>query len=71
MSAHRGALAVGGLTVAVLAGRLSYGYPRAHEAMFAAIAARGMLVSESRPAAPRPGQTSLSGPVSLSFFQLI
>jgi predicted Rossmann fold nucleotide-binding protein DprA/Smf involved in DNA uptake len=44
-SAHRGALAADGLTVAVLAGGLSYGYPRGH-ADLAAVAAQGVVVSE-------------------------
>ncbi len=56
-SAHRGALAADGLTVAVLAGGLSYGYPRGHAELFAAIAAQGVLVSECPPdqAPTRPG----------------
>jgi DNA processing protein len=56
-SAHRGALAADGLTVAVLAGGLSYGYPRGHAGLFAAIAAQGILVSECPPDQPptRPG----------------
>ena len=55
--AHRGALAVGGLTVAVLASGLSYGYPRGHHELFAAIAQHGALVSEVPPdrAPTRPG----------------
>jgi DNA processing protein len=47
--AHRGALAADGLTVAVLAGGLSYGYPKAHAGLFSAIAAQGALVSECPP----------------------
>jgi DNA processing protein len=56
-SAHRGALAADGLTIAVLAGGLSYGYPRGHAELFAAIAAQGILVSECPPeqAPTRPG----------------
>ncbi len=56
-SAHRGALAADGLTVAVLAGGLSYGYPRGHAGLFAAVAAQGILVSECPPdqAPTRPG----------------
>ncbi|HEU5416199.1 MAG TPA: DNA-processing protein DprA [Streptosporangiaceae bacterium] len=55
--AHRGALAVGGQTVAVLASGLSYGYPRGHHELFAAIAQHGALVSEVPPdrAPTRPG----------------
>jgi DNA processing protein len=55
--AHRGALAADGLTVAVLASGLSYGYPRGHHELFAAIAAQGVLVSECPPdrAPTRPG----------------
>jgi DNA processing protein len=56
-SAHRGALAADGVTVAVLAGGLSYGYPRGHAGLFAAVAAQGILVSECPPdqAPTRPG----------------
>ncbi len=55
--AHQGALAADGLTVAVLASGLSYGYPRGHQELFAAIAAQGLLVSECPPdrAPTRPG----------------
>jgi len=56
-NAHRGALAADGLTVAVLAGGLNYGYPRGHADLFAAIAAQGILVSECPPdqGPTRPG----------------
>jgi DNA processing protein len=56
-SSHRGALAAGGSTVAVLAGGLDFGYPRGHSDLFAAIAAEGMLVSECPPDSgpTRPG----------------
>jgi DNA processing protein len=56
-SAHRGALAAGGMTVAVLAGGVEFGYPRGHGELFAAIAARGTLVSECPPGSgpTRPG----------------
>jgi DNA processing protein len=56
-SAHRGALAADGLTVAVLAGGLSYRYPRGNAGLFAAITAQGVLVSECPPEQPptRPG----------------
>ena len=55
--AHRGALAAGGHTVAVLAGGLSFGYPQGNRGMFDAIAAQGVLVSECPPDAgpTRPG----------------
>lgn len=55
--AHRGALAVGGSTVAVLGSGLEFGYPKANADMFAAIARTGVLVSESPPdrAPTRPG----------------
>jgi DNA processing protein len=56
-SAHRGALAVEGVTVAVLAGGLEFGYPRGHGELFAAIAAHGVLISECPPVRgpTRPG----------------
>jgi DNA processing protein len=56
-SAHRGALAADGVTVAVLAGGLEFGYPRGHAQLFAAIGAQGLLVSECPPARgpTRPG----------------
>lgn len=56
-SAHRGALAAGGDTVAVLAGGLSFGYPQGNRGLFDAVAGQGVLVSECPPdAAPtRPG----------------
>jgi DNA processing protein len=56
-SAHHGALAADGLTVALLAGGLSYGYPRGHAGLFAAVTAQGILVSECPPdqAPTRPG----------------
>ena len=56
-SAHRGALAADGVTVAVLAGGLEFGYPRGHSELFAAIAASGILVSECPPenGPTRPG----------------
>ena len=55
--AHQGALSAGGLTVAVLASGLSYGYPRGHHELFAAIAAEGLVISECPPdrAPTRPG----------------
>jgi len=56
-SAHRGALAVGGTTVAVLASGLNFGYPKGNADMFAAIAHSGVLVSECPPdrSPTRPG----------------
>jgi DNA processing protein len=56
-SAHRGALAGAGVTVAVLAGGLNFGYPRGHGQLFDAIAAQGLLVSECPPDSgpTRPG----------------
>jgi DNA processing protein len=56
-SAHRGALAAEGVTVAVLAGGLEFGYPRGHGELFAAIASHGLLVSECPPDSgpTRPG----------------
>jgi DNA processing protein len=46
-----------GLTIAVLASGLRYGYPRGHHDLFRAIAAQGVLVSECPPdrAPTRPG----------------
>jgi DNA processing protein len=56
-SAHRGAMTAEGVTVAVLAGGLEFGYPRGHSELFAAIAAHGVLVSECPPdvGPTRPG----------------
>ncbi len=56
-SAHRGALGADGVTVAVLASGLSYGYPKGHHELFAAIAGQGVVVSEWAPdrAPSRPG----------------
>jgi DNA processing protein len=55
--AHRGALAVGGCTAAVLASGLSFGYPKGHDELFGAISAAGVMVSECPPerAPTRPG----------------
>ena len=56
-SAHRGALAGGGNTVAVLAGGLAFGYPQGNRGLFNAVAGQGVLVSECPPdsAPTRPG----------------
>lgn len=48
-AAHRGALAAGGSTVAVLAGGVDVPYPRAHTALLARIVEEGAVVSESPP----------------------
>ncbi len=55
--AHRGAMAAGGDTVAVLAGGLSFGYPQGNRGLFTSIADQGVLVSECPPDAgpTRPG----------------
>jgi DNA processing protein len=56
-SAHRGALAAGGCTIAVLASGLSFGYPKGHHDLFDVITETGVLVSECPPdrAPTRPG----------------
>ncbi len=48
-SAHRGALAVGGVTVAVLACGVDVAYPVAHTNLLAAVAGAGVVVSELPP----------------------
>jgi DNA processing protein len=48
-AAHRGALGAEGVTIAVLAGGLSYGYPQGNHELFAAIRGQGVLVSEWPP----------------------
>jgi DNA processing protein len=50
-AAHRGALAVGGVTVGVLAGGVDVPYPRAHESLIARIVEEGALLSEAAPGA--------------------
>jgi DNA processing protein len=50
-AAHSGALAAGGITVAVLACGVDVSYPPRHDALFARIAADGLLVSEVPPGA--------------------
>ncbi len=53
--AHRGALAAGGVTVAVLACGVDVPYPRSHDRLFARIAEEGLIISEWPPGfAPRP-----------------
>lgn len=46
-AAHRGALAVDGVTVCVLAGGIDVPYPRGHEGLFAEIVEQGLVVSEA------------------------
>jgi len=48
-AAHRGALAVRGPSVAVLAGGVDRPYPPSHESLLAALAAEGAVVSELAP----------------------
>jgi DNA processing protein len=48
-AAHRGALAAGGPTMAVLANGVDRPYPVGHDTLFARIAAEGLLVSEWPP----------------------
>lgn len=48
-NAHRGALLVDGLTIAVLAGGLDAPYPRSHDSLFREILERGALISEQPP----------------------
>jgi DNA processing protein len=51
-AAHHGALAAGGVTIAVLACGPDVPYPRAHRRLLADIAARGSVVSECPPGRP-------------------
>lgn len=51
-AAHRGALSVGGQTVAVLAGGLDGTYPAGHRALRAAIERHGCVLSEYPPGTP-------------------
>lgn len=50
-AAHRGALAVDGVTVAVLACGVEMAYPSAHSALFERIAEVGAIISEAAPGA--------------------
>ena len=50
-AAHRGALAVEGVTVAVLACGIDVAYPREHSVLFERIAERGLVVTEAAPGA--------------------
>ena len=50
--AHRGALAGGGVTVAVLACGVDVPYPRSHDRLFARIAEEGLILSEWPPGMP-------------------
>ena len=56
-AAHRGALAEGAPTVAVLASGLRFGYPKGHADLFGKIRGCGVMVSENPPdqAPTRPG----------------
>ena len=48
-NAHRGALLIDGVSIAVLAGGLDAPYPRSHDGLFTEIARRGALISEQPP----------------------
>ncbi|KJK51427.1 hypothetical protein UK23_06945 [Lentzea aerocolonigenes] len=48
-AAHRGALAAGGLTVAVLACGVDFAYPAGHQGLLGRIAREGLIVSEYPP----------------------
>lgn len=50
-AAHRGALAVGGLTAAVLANGIDLAYPRAHTDLLSRIMDSGVVISEVPPGA--------------------
>ena len=51
-AAHRGALAAGGITVAVLGCGIDIAYPAANKNLFAQICERGALVTEYHPGTP-------------------
>jgi DNA processing protein len=59
-AAHRGALAAGGMTVAVLATGVDVPYPLGHAALFAQIADAGLLISEHPPGATARRQRFLA-----------
>jgi DNA processing protein len=48
-NAHRGALGVDGVSIAILAGGLDSPYPRSHGSLFQEITERGALISEQPP----------------------
>lgn len=48
-AAHRGALAMGGTTVAVLAGGVDVSYPKSHAGLLERITTQGVVVSEAPP----------------------
>jgi DNA processing protein len=50
-AAHRGALSVGGVTVAVLASGVDVAYPRAHRTLYDQVISSGLAVSEQPPGA--------------------
>jgi DNA processing protein len=50
-AAHRGALSVGGATVAVLASGVDVAYPRAHRSLYDQVISSGLAVSEQPPGA--------------------
>jgi len=58
---HRGALAVDGVTVAVLAGGVDRAYPVAHDGLLRRIVETGAIISEVAPAPRRRGTASSSG----------
>jgi DNA processing protein len=51
-AAHRGALAAGGPTIAVLAGGVDVVYPRAHADLLTRIRDTGLILSEAPPGSP-------------------
>jgi DNA processing protein len=59
-AAHRGALAAGGPTIAVLAGGVDVPHPAAHARLLDEIAARGAVVSEAPPGAAPDRRRSLA-----------